>query len=90
MGQTKNCLKQRFQSHFYYIAHDAEITEVSWHFSHKGHKGLDDMTIHVLEFIHHGPQSEGAMDTRLSKEFDWIHHIYSQITLGMNAIDSSN
>ena len=45
--------------------------------------------IHVLEFIHHGPQSKGAVDTRLSKEFDWIHRIRSQIPLGMNAIDSA-
>ena len=89
VGQTKNSLKQRFQSHFYYIAHDAEKTEVSRHFNREGHKGLDDVSIHVLEFIHHGPQSEGAVDTRLSKEFDWIHRIRSQIPLGMNAIDSA-
>ena len=89
VGQTKNSLKQRFQSHFYYIAHDAEKTEVSRHFNRDGHKGLDDVSIRVLEFIHHGPQSEGAVDTRLSKEFDWIHRIRSQIPLGMNAIDSA-
>ena len=33
-----------FRSHFYYIAHDAEKTEVSRHFSHKGHKGLNDVS----------------------------------------------
>ena len=64
-------------------------TEVSRHFNREGNKGLDDVSIHVLEFIHHGPQSEGAVDTHISKEFDRIHRLRSQIPLGMNAIDSA-
>ena len=79
VGQTKNSLKQRFQSHFYYIAHDVEKTEVSGHFNREGHNGLNDVSIHVLGFIHHCPQRERAMDMHLSKEFDRIQRIRSRI-----------
>ena len=40
VGQTKNSLKQRFQGHFYQIAHDVEKTEVSRHFKGNGHQGI--------------------------------------------------
>ena len=83
MGQTKNSLKQRCQSHFYYIAHDAKKTEVSRHFNQANHHGINDVEIHVLEFIHDGPHNEMALERRLQTEFDWIHKIRSQIPLGI-------
>ena len=89
VGQTKNTLKQRFQSHFYYIAHEAKKTEVSRHFNQANHHGRNDVEIHVLDFIHDGPHNEMSLEKRLQTEFEWIHKLRSQIPLDLNSIDST-
>ena len=40
IGQTKNTLKTRFQSHFYLIKHQKNEHEVPRHFNMKGHKHI--------------------------------------------------
>ena len=88
VGQTKNSLKERFKSHFYQITHDPEKTEVSRHFNRGNHDKLKDVKIHILEFIHSNTERVETKDTRLNREFDWIHRMRCQIPKGLNAIDS--
>ena len=89
VGQTKNSLKERFKSHFYQIAHDPKKTEVSRHFNQKNHSRLDDVQIHILEFVHSNIERADTKEKRLHREFDWIHRMRSQIPKGLNSIDST-
>ena len=73
VGQTKNSLKQRFQWHFYQIAHDAEKTELSRHFIGNGHQVMKDVEIHILDFIHQTITKSSTTEVRLGLEFNWIH-----------------
>ena len=88
VGQTKNSVKKRFQAHFYQIAHEPQITEVSRHFNQRDYHKLADVEISILSFVHQGPDSEAALQMRLRLEFDWIHKLRSQIPLGLNSMDS--
>ena len=85
----KNSLKQRFQGHFYQIAHDAEKTEVSRHFNGNGHQGIKDVGIHILDFFHQTITKSSTTDIRLGLEFEWIHHLHCLIPKGLNSLDSS-
>ena len=87
-GQNKNSLKERFKSHFYQIKNDYRKTEVSRHFNREDHGGLEDVKIHILEFIHSKTERDVTKDSRLHREFDWIHRMRSQIPKGLNSIDS--
>ena len=89
VGQTKNSLKQRFQGHFYQVVHDAEKTEVSRHFNRNGHRGLEDVEIHVLDFIHLSTTKNATLHIRLGREFDWIHRLHCTIPKGLNSLDGT-
>ena len=88
VGQTKNTLNKRFQSHFYLIRHMKNEHEVPRHFNTNGHRGIDDLEIHVLTLINNDVNKEQTKGIRLRLEFDWIHRQRSQIPLGLNTIDS--
>ena len=88
VGQTKNSVKQRFQSHFYLIKHKKDDHEVARHFNQSGHRGLKDVEIHVLWFINHDARKDDTKNIRLKFEFDWIHCLRTQIPLGLNTIDT--
>ena len=70
------------------ITHEATKTDVSRHFNQVNHHGLNDVEIHVLDFIHDGPHNKMSLEKRLQTEFDWIHKLCSQKLLGLNSIDS--
>ena len=89
VGQTKNSLKQRFQGHFYQVVHDVEKTEVSRHFNRNGHRGLEDVEIHVLDFIHLNITKKTTQEIRLGREFDWIHRLHCLIPKGLNSLDGT-
>ena len=88
VGQTKNTLKKRFQSHFYLIKHNKNKHEVPRHFNTNSHQGIDDVEIHVLTLINNDANKEETKGIRLRSEFDWIHRLRTQIPLGLNTIDS--
>ena len=50
VGQTKRRIIDRFQGHFYTIAKGTE--QIGRHFSAPGHKGILDVSIHILSFIY--------------------------------------
>ena len=85
VGQTKNSLKQRFQGHFYQVVHDVEKTEVSRHFNGNGHRGLEDVEIHIHDFIHLSTTKNATLDIRLRREFDWIHRLHFTIPKELNS-----
>ena len=89
LGQTKNSLKQRFQGHFYQVVHDVEKTEVSRHFNRNGHRGLGNMEIHILDFIHLNITKKPTQEIRLGREFDWIHRLHCLIPKGLNSLDGT-
>ena len=88
VGQTKNSLRQRFVSHFYLIGHKKNEHEVPRHFNAHDHRGIDDVEIHVLEFIKSDTQRPETKGIRLKSEYSWIQRLRTQIPQGMNTIDS--
>ena len=89
VGQTKNSLKQRFQGHFYQVVHDVEKTEVYRHFNRNGHRGLEDVEIHEVNFIHLNITKKTTQEIRLGCEFDWIHRLHCLIPKGLNSLDGT-
>ena len=89
VGKTKNSLKQRFQGHFYQIAHGAEKTEVSRHFNRNGHHGMGDVEIHTLDFVHQATAESSTTNISMGLEFDWIHRLHCLIPKGLNSLDGS-
>ena len=88
VGQTKNEVKERFKCHFYSIDHPQKSdTIVGRHFSAPGHNGINDVTIHVLEFIQAPSETPTAHRMRDNAERTWIHRLSSLAPNGLNAAD---
>ena len=97
VGQTKRKLSARFQGHFYSIKNAiAEIQKgnrrpakdaIGLHFSRPDHKGVQDLKICVLDFIHLPPNSERALKLRLKIEKAWIHRLRCTAPFGLNIFD---
>jgi hypothetical protein len=79
VGQTKRKISDRFQAHMYNInmarlpsdkpSHlRATQDTIGSHFSSANHKGVSDLSIHVLDFISLPPNSQRALQLRLSVE----------------------
>ena len=65
------------------------LLEVSRHFNRNGHRGLEDVEIHVLDFIHLSITKNATLDIRLGREFDWIHRLHCTIPKGLNSLDGT-
>ena len=87
VGQTKNRLMDRFQAHFYNIGHNKPKSEIGKHFNSPGHKGLDDVEIHILDFIHAHPEGRKSKYLRDLVEFNWIQRLHTNAPLGLNTMD---
>ena len=75
VGQTKRRLMDRFQDHFYKISKALMNTDMGRHFNTLDHRGLEDVEIHIVDFIHITPDSApaqriwtGSIDSKL-----WFH-----------------
>lgn len=73
--------------HFYNVEREDKNTPVGKHFSQLGHKGIDDMKIHVLEFINQPPKTEAALVIRNKVEKRWIHLLRTPAPKGLNLED---
>jgi hypothetical protein len=81
-------LKSRFVHHFYSVDKEDASKPVGKHFSQMNHKdGIDNMDIHVLEFIKKTPSSEVRAQIRNRVEKRWIHLLRSPAPLGLNIED---
>ena len=87
MGQSSLRLKNRFVHHFYSIEKEDQLKPVGKHFPLRSLTGLDNVEIHIVEFIKKPPTSEvgGLIRDRVEKR--WIHLLRSPAPLGLNIED---
>ena len=45
---------------------------------------MDDVEIHILDFVHQATAKSSTTDIRLGLEFDWIHRLHCLIPKGLN------
>ena len=88
VGQTKRRIMDRFQDHFHKISRNIPASDIGKHFNSADHRGLDDVEIFVVDFIHCSPESEIARKLRHMIEKNWIFRLRTQIPDGLNLIDA--
>ena len=76
-----------FQGHFYNVKKTSSDHIVGRHFNEPGHHGIDDMEIHILDFIHQSPESQGAAYLRDKIEMNWIHRLKTPTPKGLNVLE---
>ena len=87
VGQTKRRLIDRMQNHFLSVTSQDQNTAVGAHFSsNNDHSGLDDLHIHVLEYMNIPPTDE-LRPQREQVEQKWIHRLRTFFPLGLNTQD---
>lgn len=84
---TKNRLMDRFQAHFYNITNNNHEHVIGHHFNQADHDGLDDITIHILDFIHMNPPKNGSEQLRRTIERNWQQRLHTIAPLGLNIQD---
>ena len=92
VGQTKRRLHQRLLEHFYNINKTKQNQlktphPVATHFALANHKGTQDITVHILDFISYPPQSTKSLNQRLKYEKKWIHLLRCPAPTGLNMMD---
>ena len=85
VGQTKCELKERFSAHFLKISKYDPQSEITRHFNSEFHKGLDDVQIHIVDFIYTAPVSAKAKFLRVL-EFNWIQRLHTNAPMGLNVM----
>ena len=60
VGQTKRELKERFSKHFLKITKEDTENEISNHFNSANHIGLEDLSIHIVDFVYAAPHTPKA------------------------------
>ena len=78
----------RFQNHFYQIQYQKTDSDMGLHFNSSGHRGLADVEIMILDFIHCSPNSTSAQKLRNTIEWNWMFKLRTQVPFGMNLIDA--
>jgi hypothetical protein len=87
VGQTKNRLIDRFGKHFYHIKIKDKKLPLGKHFNLPGHNGIDDMEIHIVDFIFAAPNSSAASKLRDQIEKNWILRLRTFAPFGINTLD---
>jgi hypothetical protein len=90
VGQTKNRLIDRFGKHFYHIKKPDLSLPIGKHFNKPDHKGLEDIKIHIVDFIHAHPDSKSASKLRDQIEKNWILRLRTFAPFGLNTMDVKN
>ena len=89
VGQTKNKLLTRFQSHHFDIMHNNDST-VARHFNKcppQNPGKFKGMEISILTFLHPPPNSKASQELRDKEEKRWIHRLSSVVPRGLNLLD---
>ena len=84
VGQTSLRIKDRFVHHFRDISINNTEKTVGRHFSQRNHRGTNDMSITVLEFIRAPPRSPQASTIRNRVERNWTHTLRTLAPAGLN------
>jgi hypothetical protein len=101
VGQTKNRLQDRFVAHFYNIEHKKKNKTLNQdsskpnkfddpigrHFKLSDHKGLQNVQIHILQFISAPSDSIPGQSLRDDWERRWIHRLKTISPMGLNSAD---
>ena len=87
VGQTKRELKARFSEHFLKITNKDTKSEIALHFNSKHHQGLDDVTIHIVDFVYAAPHTSKAKYLRDLLEINWIQRLHTNAPAGLNVMD---
>ena len=89
VGQTKNKLLTRFNSHYYDIQHNNDTT-VARHFNRcpcDNPAKFNGLTITILNFIRSPPDTRSGQSERDTEEKRWIHRLSSVVPRGLNLLD---
>ena len=89
VGQTKNKILTRFNSHFFDITHNNDTT-VERHFNKflpLNPAKTDGLQISVLSFIRSPPDTKAGQTERDMEEKRWIHPVSSVVPRGLNLLD---
>ena len=87
VGMTMNRLMDRFQGHFYNITSKRKEHAIGRHFNLPNHNGLEDVQIHIVDFIHMAARNPNAVQLRLKIERNWQHRLHTIAPLGLNIKD---
>ena len=102
VGQTKNRLMDRFQMHFVHAnpnKRERKGTQattpkpqkgsdpIGRHFLSPTHNGINDIYIHIVEFIKAPSNSPPAQQLRDEYERKWIHRLQTIAPKGLNTMD---
>ena len=87
IGQTKRKIKERLREHIYHINRKHATSDVTHHFNLEGH-GIDNLKVHIVDFIYEHPDSKRAQKLRNTIEFNWIHKLHTQAPNGLNTLDN--
>ena len=77
----------RFQGHFYKISTKDREDAVGRHFSQPNHNGIDDLKLHIIDFIHAHPMSKLSLEIRLKVERNWQQRLQTIAPQGLNIQD---
>lgn len=88
VGQTKRRLLDRMKEHLSKIRNHKLTNDIGRHFNTNGHQGTQDVTFHIIDFIHRAPDSPEAQILRHARERLWIHRLRTNIPTGLNLIDA--
>ena len=89
VGQTKNKILTRFNSHHYDIQHNSDTT-VARHFNkcpRNNPAKFEGLVISVLCFIRSPPDTKSGQTERDMEEKRWIHRLSSVVPRGLNLLD---
>ena len=89
VGQTKNKLLTRFQSHHFDIMHNNDTT-VARHFNKcppQNPGKFNGLEISILSFLRPPPSSRVSQELRDKEEKRWIHRLSSVVPRGLNLLD---
>ena len=88
VGQTKRKIKFRMGEHLRSIRNKTWKNDVPTHFNKCDHNGVDDVQLHILDFIYAHPESKRAAQLRNKIEQNWIHRLRTVSPQGMNTMDN--
>ena len=87
VGQTKRRLMDRIMEHLRNIRQRCQTHIVSRHYTRSDHDGIENMIIHILDFIPAHPDSKSATELRNRCERKWIFRLRSIVPNGLNISD---
>ena len=87
VGQTKRSLRERIGEHFTSIRKHKKHLVVGRHYNSKGHTGVNNVKIFILDFVKTSPKAHNSRTKKEALESKWIFRLRSTVPLGLNLAD---